>query len=305
MNIIFIGCVKFSERSLRHILTLPDVKIVGIITKKKSDFNSDFVSLEEISFTNNIPCFVYNPKSINAMLDWIRTKQADVIYCFGWSHLLPLEIISATKLGVIGYHPSHLPFNKGRHPIIWTIALGLKKSASTFFFMDQGADTGDILDQEIFIVEDDENAFSLYEKICRISTQQITRFTSKLCSNTFIKIPQNKSLGNSWRKRSELDGFIDWRMSAVNIDRLVRALSHPYPGAYCFYKKFKIKILKTLVRETNQNNLEPGKIMNVNGNTFQVKCGQDSIIVLEHDLMEEPNIGEYLNEESTVHSATS
>ena len=51
-------------------------------------------------------------------------------------------------MGILGYHPSLLPFNRGRHPIIWALALGLKETGSTFFFMDENADTGDIVSQK-------------------------------------------------------------------------------------------------------------------------------------------------------------
>ena len=58
------------------------------------------------------------------------------------------RILDLAPLGIIGFHPAALPRNRGRHPIVWALVLGLEETASTFFFMDKGADTGDILSQE-------------------------------------------------------------------------------------------------------------------------------------------------------------
>jgi methionyl-tRNA formyltransferase len=63
-------------------------------------------------------------------------------FCLGWSNLLKAEILKAAPLGVIGFHPAALPANRGRHPLIWALGLGLDETATTFFFMDKGADRG-------------------------------------------------------------------------------------------------------------------------------------------------------------------
>ena len=68
-------------------------------------------------------------------------------------------------MGVIGYHPAALPKNRGRHPLIWALVLGLKKTASSFFIMDERADSGDVISQEEIIINDDDDASSLYAKM--------------------------------------------------------------------------------------------------------------------------------------------
>ena len=58
------------------------------------------------------------------------------------------EIIKIPNIGVFGSHPTLLPKYRGRAPIPWTIIKGLKKSGLTFFWIDEGVDNGDILDQK-------------------------------------------------------------------------------------------------------------------------------------------------------------
>ena len=92
---------------------------------------------------NNIPVR-YTP-SINSeeVIGWISDLAPDVIFCFGWSQLFKKKLLNIASLGVIGFHPALLPANRGRHPLIWSLILGLKETGSSFFFMDEGADSGD------------------------------------------------------------------------------------------------------------------------------------------------------------------
>ena len=70
----------------------------------------------------------------------------------GWSRIIGKELLAVPPKGIVGYHPAALPANRGRHPIIWALALGLKETASTFFFMDNGADSGPIISQKSLII---------------------------------------------------------------------------------------------------------------------------------------------------------
>lgn len=285
MRIVFIGCIKFSYVLLEKLLTLEGVEVVGIITKTESAFNSDFKSLVPLAEKHKIPCRVDpNPET------WIKDLNPDVIYCFGWSYLLGPEILKITRLGVIGYHPAALPQNRGRHPIIWALALGLSETASTFFFMNERADSGDILSQEIVYISQEDNAESLYEKLIQTALKQLDLFTWQLREGAYIRAVQSETEANSWRKRSEIDGVIDWRMSAKNIYNLVRALAPPYPGAT--YKDQKI--FKTEIVKNDQRNIEPGKVLYSGGMIFIVKCGEDALRVILHEFCPVPKKDDYL-----------
>ena len=149
MKVVFIGTVEFSKRALEKLIKL-NVNVIGVCTKKISDFNNDFSNLTPICKKNKIP--IKYVKDINSKknIEWIKSLAPDIIFCFGWSSLIKQELLNLPPMGVVGYHPAKLPQNRGRHPLIWTLVLGLKKSASSFFFMDQRADGGDILSQKNF-----------------------------------------------------------------------------------------------------------------------------------------------------------
>jgi len=294
MRIILIGCVEFSYKAFMALRAIESAEIVGVVTKKSSSFNADFVSLEPLAVAAGIPCFFSGKDQDSLLPEWLRALKPDVIYCFGWSFLLPQDILNIPAYGAIGYHPAALPYNKGRHPLIWALVLGLKETASTFFFMDSGADSGDILSQQKVAIAPNDDARSLYDKINFVACEQIRQFTPALISKTYTRIPQDKSVGNSWRKRGKEDGKIDWRMSAISIYNLVRALTRPYVGAHCSYNGADIKIWAVEISQYAPENIEPGKILAVNGPQITVKCGDGSIIIKGHEFPALPEKGSYL-----------
>ena len=294
-KILFIGTVEFSYRALSTLIE-NKFNIVGVLTKSESNFNSDYYDLTPLAKANNIPIFYRTKDNQDEIISFINSKNPDIIYCFGWSHILPKNILSIPKHGVIGFHPAELPNNRGRHPIIWALFLGLKQTASTFFIMDEGADTGDIISQEkIKIIED--NAFSLYNKIINVALKQIVSFSLELeTKGAFLdKIKQDKTEGNSWRKRTKNDGKIDFRMTSRAILNLVNALSRPYVGAHIEFQEEEVKVWEVKEEEKiNKLNHEPGKVLEIDGSDLIVKTYDGSIRITDHEFNHLPLKGEYL-----------
>jgi methionyl-tRNA formyltransferase len=279
MRIVFIGSVEFSLRILQH-LVASGAEIVGLCTLKESKCNADHVDLGGFGVQNSIPIFYSDDINSPASVSWIKGNSPDVIFCFGWSKLIKEELLSAAPLGVIGYHPSLLPLNRGRHPIIWALVLGLKKTGSTFFRMDLGADSGEIVSQREILISDEDDARALYEKVVRTALTQITELMFNLADASFKSVKQNSQLSNIWRKRNVADGRIDWRMSAQTIHNLVRGLSAPYVGAHFILDGNEIKVWKTQLVHDVPDNAEPGKVLLQSGGKVIIKCGTGGIALL-------------------------
>ncbi len=288
MKAFFIGTVQFSREMLESLLNIPQLEIVGLATKSSSSFNSDHTDLSDLAIKNGFP-FKY-VKDINAphIVDWIKQLQPDVIFCLGWSSLIAKELISIPTFGVIGYHPAELPNNKGRHPQIWAMVLGLQYTGSTFFFMDEGADSGDIVNQVKVKIEFDDTAKSLYDKLILTAKIQLGEIVKDLVNQTIVRFSQKNEIGNHWRKRSKADGRIDWRMRTIDIFNLVRALSHPYPGAHFDYLGQEIKVWQCIpYTEFVAENLEPGKVLGFNNGEIIVKTADGAIVLKNHELIVE------------------
>ena len=119
---------------------------------------------------------------------FIENIQPEIAFCFGWSQLIKDNIIKKIPQGIIGFHPAALPKNRGRHPIIWALVLGLQETASTFFMMDASADTGDIVSQKIVKISYEDDAATLYQKIMTIACEQVVELWEQLQNGTANKI---------------------------------------------------------------------------------------------------------------------
>ena len=284
MRICFIGCVQSSYVLLQALLEHRK-QVVGVITRRESKFNADFHSLIPLCEEENVPFICEDEINEKELIDFIKKSNPDVIYCFGWSKLLPNEILDIPAMGGIGFHPAELPLNRGRHPLIWALVLGLKKTASTFFKMTEEADAGDIISQCPIDIDYEDDAHTLYQKVLETAANQLLQFTEyaeKTGEFPYIKVNEG---GNLWRKRDKNDGQIDWRMYSESIYNLVRALTHPYVGAHFSYKDIEYKVWKVQVwQEPIPNNIEPGKILQINSmHDFIIKTGDGAIRVLDCD----------------------
>ena len=293
MRILFIG-VKSSEIFLNKLIEI-NANIVGVVTKSESKFNADFVDLGEICRKQKIDyLYVHN---INDCIskEYIKEKNADLILCLGWSQILDEDILGLPKLGCVGFHPAQLPFNRGRHPLIWALALGLERTASTLFLMDATADTGKIISQKYVEIDYTDDASSLYDKVMKIAANQLVDVMRGFENSTLNIVSQSVEEGNAWRKRGKEDGKIDWRMSSRSIYNLVRALTKPYVGAHFTYQDKEYKVWKAReIFEEGYENIEPGKIIKVISDyDFVIKTGDYLIEVLECDNIQLKS-GEYL-----------
>lgn len=282
MRILFIGSVKLSGYVLQELITM-QAGVVGVCTLAESKFNSDHCDLTTIAYNASIPVR-YTPE-INEpeVLNWIMSLRPDVIFCFGWSRLIKSPLLNLPRLGVIGFHPAYLPANRGRHPLVWALVLGLEETASTFFFMDQNADSGDILSQKKININLTDNALTLYAKITEAALEQIRDFVPRLIDGNFNRQPQDHRKANMWRKRGLADGRIDWRMAAISIHNLVRGLTRPYIGAHFDYNNQAIKVWRSEIVVDVPLNIEPGKVLQVDTHGVLVKAGIDAILLCEID----------------------
>ena len=292
-RIVFIGCVELSYTLFAAAIDA-GANIVGLVTRASSPGNADFARLDDVATRYEIP--VHFSKNINAeeTVSWITGCRPDIIFCFGWSQLLKADVLSIARMGVLGYHPALLPQNRGRHPIIWALVLGLEETGSTFFIMDEGADSGGIVSQRQLPITHQDDARSLYERVSRTATEQLQGLLQSIEKGSLDPVPQRMEIASSWRKRSASDGQIDWRMPATGIYNLVRALRPPYPGATIDMNGQSCRIMRVDVVDEAAPNIEPGRVISVDGQVITVKAGIGVVRVIEHEIEGLPEIGSYL-----------
>jgi methionyl-tRNA formyltransferase len=232
MKIVFIGETDFSEAVLYSLLNKVDVEVVGVITREIRDAPGG--DSRDLSL-------VWTPSRYDIDVAWIKEKRPDAIFCIGWHEIIGKGVLDICP--VIGYHPTLLPKNRGNSPIIWALVNNDVVTGSTFFYMDEGMDSGNIISQVRVDISIADNARTIYKRLVGVALHQLPDVI-RLVSSGDKGTPQNHSQATINRKRYYNDGEIDLNASFIEGFNKIRALSEPYPGAHfvCDGVKYKIRM---------------------------------------------------------------
>ena len=295
MRIAFIGGVKFSHEILKKILENKH-EISIIFSYEDSKSFSDMVDFEKISQKFGIRNVKVNNINDQKNIKILKEINPDLILVMGWSQLLKSEILKIPRLGVIGSHPTELPKYRGRAPIPWSIIKKIKESALTFFYIQEGVDNGDIVSQKKFIITKNDDASSLYEKICELGKEMILQLLSNLQNgNIQRKKQESKEIVENWPKRTPEDGKINWADSVEKIHTLIRASTYPYPGAFTFFKNKKLIIWKSSFEKRTTTGI--GVIKEIEKNIIKISGSDGLIIILKGSLGYQEKLSEIFSDD--------
>jgi len=205
---------------------------------------------------------------------FIKSLNPDIIISANWRRLIPKSIYQTPKYRTINIHAGYLPKYRGFAPINWAIINGEKEIAVTVHYVDEKPDTGDIIVQKKISVDINDTATDIYNQASTSLPNLIHETLLKIESNEVKPISQKGKKGFLCVKRFPEDGKIDWSQNRLDIYNLIRALSDPFPNAFCFLNGEKIYIKKaTLIEEDFRG--PPGRICEIRDEGIIVTCGND------------------------------
>ncbi|MHA7819593.1 MAG: methionyl-tRNA formyltransferase [Erythrobacter sp.] len=255
--------------------------VVATLSLDLSKRHSDFVDLEPLAREHDIPVVRVNnindPESIEA----VRAAAPDYIYIVGWSQICGPEFMALAPDRAIGYHPTALPRMRGRAAQPWTILNDEKITGGSLFWVDDGVDTGDILEQRFFHVSPRETARTLYDKHMAALDAMIRASLASLGTGSPPRMKQDEACATYAARRRPEDGRIDWAAPARDIDRLVRAVTRPYPGAFTTYAGKRLVIWSAEFTAEHNHHGVIGQVVGVNGDGFDVMTGDGLLHVTD------------------------
>lgn len=277
-TVVCVGANLESEIALQGLIN-HQVNIVGLITRPPHSRAgiSDYADLHGLCLENDIS--VIDSLNVNSdeTIKALKECAPEYIFTLGSSQLFGDDFLNAPSGFVVGSHPSPLPAGRGRAPVPWTILQDLRQSAVTFFKMDTGADTGDILLQKPFRIEPDSYAIDVYKLVAKNLCLGFCELYEALQQGT-ITLKKQGADGASYRaRRFSEDGLVDFCCLAEDIYRLVRAVSFPFPGAYAYYKGTKIEIWRAMPAKENNMYGTTGQILTIENERLLVQAGDTAI----------------------------
>jgi methionyl-tRNA formyltransferase len=163
---------------------------------------------------------------------WCAALQPDVGAVVGVSQLVGDDLLAVPPLGFVGMHPTLLPAGRGRAPIPWALIKGLEETGVSIFRCDAAADRGAIYAQERVPIRYEDTSSTLGARTDGVAARLLVQTVRGLANGTAVAVPQDESAATEWPRRRPEDGAIDWSRPQRQVYDFVRALTHPYPGAF-------------------------------------------------------------------------
>jgi UDP-4-amino-4-deoxy-L-arabinose formyltransferase/UDP-glucuronic acid dehydrogenase (UDP-4-keto-hexauronic acid decarboxylating) len=163
----------------------------------------------------------------------IAALHPEMIFSFYYRHMIREELLRIPPKGAYNLHGSLLPAYRGRCPVNWVLVNGEARTGVTLHHMVRKADAGDIVGQKVVPITADDTALTLYGKLCDASEILLDELLPLMKIGLAPRIPQDISQGSYFGGRRPEDGRIDWDWPAARIYNLIRAVTDPYPGAFC------------------------------------------------------------------------
>lgn len=251
-----------------------NLALVVTLPREASGRHSDYVDLAPAA--SQVGASVHHTHQVNnaQTIGAIRAVRPDFIFVIGWSQICGTDFCEIAPGRTIGYHPAAIPRLRGRAVIPWTILLDEKITAGSLFWIDDGVDSGPLLAQHFFHVAPDECASSLYIKHMDVLSCMMDEALASIAAGSPPRREQDVSCATYATRRTKEDGLIDWRAPAVLIERLVRAVGRPYPGAFAETTDQRITVWRSsLCSKALACHAQPGQIVGLEDFSIIVQTG--------------------------------
>lgn len=264
---------------VRAIITLHD----ELMTKKSGA--ADFA---DIAAEHKIQLHHVNNANDQSSVELLNDLNLDVLFVIGWSQILHTPALRSARLGCFGAHASLLPKNRGSAPINWALIKGETQTGNTLMLLSEGVDTGDIVAQIPFPISPFDNVATLYERVAETNYEMIKTLLQNLTESTPLKTTQQYDDGTELlpRRRPE-HGLLDWSQPSQKVYDFIRALTHPYPGAFSAADGVRTEIWRSAILPVSGRLAEPGIVLGpmISDSTdscgLVVACAEGAIALLE------------------------
>jgi methionyl-tRNA formyltransferase len=270
-RVVLESIIKSGEHQVEVVLTQPDRPAGRGRKIRQSD-------VKICALNNNIP--VQQPeKSSDLKPEYLNNCDLMLVVAYGL--LITPEILNKPKYGCINIHTSLLPRWRGAAPIQRAIEAGDQETGITFMQMDQGLDTGPILDQIPCSIATNETGGQLHDQLAEISAENINHLLTKIANNELKPIKQDDSKTTYANKISKQEAKIDWTKSAIELERKVRAFN-PFPVAHTKFNNLDIRIWETEIKNSSEK-LIPGSILK-NKSSLDIVTGDGVLAIMKLQL---------------------
>ena len=278
MKIVFMGTPDFAVPCLERIIS-DGHNVELVFTREDKPVGRKQIltapPVKETALKNNIK--VYQPKTLrnnDEAIKLLKSINPDFIVVVAYGRILPLEILKIPKYGCVNVHGSLLPRHRGSSPIQWSIVCGDNTTGVTTMLMDEGVDTGDILEVREIPISKDDTGGSLFDKLCVLGADLLSSTLKGVAEGTIKPQKQSNEGSNYAPILTKEMGRLDFKKSAKELDFLIRGFN-PWPLTFFFYGDRRFKVISA--KPLDYQGKKPGEYFEENGRAY-IACGENSAL---------------------------
>ena len=271
-----VGLLAYGEMGLPALKSLiRNFSVLWIVTPPQEKTDSP-LAVEVFARKKGIKIFQTNSNS--EIKEIIGKSRPKAVVIATYNKIIPADTLKLSKF--INVHHGDLPRWRGRANINWAIILGRKEIGLTIHQMIPQLDAGPIYKQYLIPITDKDTVATVYGKVNKILENQLGKIISRILAGD-LKGEKQKGLATYCCTRLPEDGLIDWNKSSLEIDRLIRAVTKPYPGAFTFFEGKKMFIWTGKISKQPRifEGRIPGRVVGLYPDGVEVLTGDSSIII--------------------------
>lgn len=236
-------------------------------------------TVAEIAKKNGLKLFQPNKVNSVEFLRQVKELDVDLGILSGYSQIVRKDLLGIPTHGVINLHGGLVPEYRGSSITRWVLINNEKFAGVSILQVDEGIDTGDILAEERYQLDDELMVMDVIKKQIEIFPGLLVGVLDKIANGSIKKKKQKRESGCYWHALKPQDGLLSWeRMTARNIHDLVRAFSYPYAGAFSFYRGKKVFIHQVKEMDEMFRGIS-GRICGIRGNGVVVIARDRGLLV--------------------------
>jgi methionyl-tRNA formyltransferase len=280
VRVLFWGTPEFAAPPLRALIG-EGFEVVGVVTQPdKPRGRSRTITappVKQIAAEEEIP--VFQPKNARdpELVEKLEALKPDISIVVAYGHILPQRIIDLPPKGTLNIHASLLPALRGAGPIQAAIRQGLSETGVSVMRVVPALDAGPVLLQASMPIFDDEAFGELQNRLSELGALTLIEALTLVNLGKAKETIQDESRATYAPKVTRESSRINWRDSAVEISRLIRA-SDPKPGAFTSTPRGDVKLFEPKVMDGIKG--EPGEVLKVTGELV-IACGLDALRINE------------------------
>lgn len=215
---------------------------------------------------------------------------ADFLLAAGWYHMVPASARARFPRGAAGLHGSLLPKLRGGAPLNWAILLGLAETGVSLFALSDGVDDGPLYGQRRIALSARTTIGELVEQSRDAAAALVAECLPAIAAGRLQPKPQQGEPSYGLQRSPE-DGAVDWRRPAAEIDRLVRAVGRPYPGAFGFIGERRMNVWRASIYQGAAVHGAPGQVFRAPGESDPgIVTGSGALLVHEARSLEDEDL---------------